>query len=209
MKGRFKLACILVALMAITMPTFAKKTPVFTRYMGSSGFAMPTGNIRSSYSYINDSSNSGMFVSQALMNNMLELSYFRHLSGDYEGKNLLNTKIRLIEEGAIIPGIVWGAADMNTQILDKRIYYMAATKSFDTFGCTLHGGYYKNPEDSRKTSFFGIEKMVFPLISLGAEYEDEVFTYGIKLTPMPGLNLVVGQRDGKKELFNISYYATY
>jgi hypothetical protein len=209
MKDRSCLICLLFAMLLTAMPAFTKETPTYTRYMGSFGFAMPTGNIRSSYSYLNDSSNSGMFLSQALMNNFLELSYFKHLSGDHEGKNLLNTKVRLIEEGTIMPGIVWGAADINTQILDKRIYYMAATKSFDTFGCTIHGGYYKDPLDSKKTSFFGIEKMVFPLISLGAEYENEVMTYGIKLTPMPGLDLVIGQRDGKKELFNICYYATY
>ncbi|MCK9456990.1 MAG: hypothetical protein BWY02_01066 [bacterium ADurb.Bin157] len=207
MLSRNKLVVLFLFLM-ILGGAFAE-TPTYSRYMGSANFAMPTGSVRSSYSYVNDSSNSGMLISQALMNNFLELSYYKHLSGDHEGKNLLNCKVRLIEEGTIMPGIVWGASDVNTQILDKRIYYFSATKSFETFGCTIHGGYYKDPYKSTKTSFYGAEKMIFPLISIGAEYEHDTPTYGIKLTPMPGLDLVIGQRDGKEELYNICYYATY
>lgn len=177
------------------------------RYSGSSVFSMPTGNCRSSLSYINDNSDSYCFVSQSL-GELIEVSILRRLSGEKKNTNCINGKLALISEGRFMPAICIGAADINTQLGD-RIYYAAASKNFEDFGFSIHAGLCKDPVNKEKKAFFGVEKVIFPLLTIAAERYDEVNTYGIKLSPYPGLSLDIAQRDGKEEMFNLVYTRSY
>lgn len=177
------------------------------RYSGSSVFSMPTGNCSSSVSYINDDGNSHCFVSQSL-GNIIEVSVLRRLSGEKKNVNSINGKLALICEGRLMPAISIGVADVNTQLGD-RIYYAAASKSFEDFGFSIHAGVCRDPINKEKKSFFGVEKVVFPLLTIAAERYDDVNTYGIKLSPYPGVSLDIAQRDRKEEMFNLVYSRSY
>ena len=178
------------------------------RYMGTSIFSLPTAATRSTFSYINDGGHSATLLSQAFWDNSIEVSMLRHMSGVEKDKNILNFKLQIIEEGEIIPAIAWGNADINTQ-LGSKISYVAATKHFDVFGVVAHAGMYKHPETRDQEPYFGLEKMVFPLIYIAAERTEDVNTFGIKLSPYPGLNLEIAQRDGSEEIYNLVYFRSF
>lgn len=177
------------------------------RYSGSSIFSVPTANCSSSVSYINDNKESYGFVSQSF-GEFLEVSVLRHLSGEKKGTNTINGKLALISEGKFMPGISLGAADLNTQLGD-RIYFAAASKNFEDFGFSIHAGVYKDPINKDKKAFYGLEKVVFPLLSVAAERCNEIDTYGIKISSYPGVSLDIAQRDGKEEMFNLVYLKRY
>ena len=177
------------------------------RFSGSSVFSMPTGNCTSTVSYLNDDGNSSCFVSQSL-GELIEVSVLRRLSGEKKNVNTINGKLALISEGRLIPAICVGAADVNTQLGD-RIYFAAASKNFEDFGFSIHAGVCKDPVNDEKKAFFGVEKVVFPLLTVAAERYDEVNTYGIKISPYPGVSLDIAQRDGKEEMFNLVYSRKY
>lgn len=207
-----KTILIIILIFAFNANVFAKsknKLKPYTRYMGTYNLSLPTAKARSSYGYLSDDGDTSMFISQAVMNNALEISYLKHVSGDYKDKNSINCKIPLLNEGAFVPAICWGTADINKEVVKKRIYYFAASKSIDAFGITFNGGFYKDPADSHRKAFYGVNKVVFPLVSVSAECEDEIISYGLKLSPMPGLDLSVGQRDGREKMYGVTYNATY
>jgi len=143
-----------------------------------------------------------------MFGDFLELSVLRHLSGEFKSKNPMSVKIKLMEESAMIPSIVYGASDLGTT-LGSKIFYFAASKSVEAFGVHLHGGFYKEPVTTDRKYFYGLEKMVFPLITLSAERTDEVNTFGVKLSPYPGVSLEIGQRDSKEEIYNINYFRSF
>ena len=177
------------------------------RYSGSSIFSMPTGKCTSSVSYINDNKDSYCFISQSL-GEVIEVSLLRRLSGANKNVNSINGKLALISEGRLMPAICIGAADVNTQLGD-RIYYAAASKNFEDFGFSIHAGVCRDPVNREKKSFFGVQKVVFPLLTIAAERYDKVNTYGIKISPYPGVSLDIAQRDGKEEMFNLVYSRRY
>lgn len=177
-------------------------------YMGTSIFTMPTGFARSAMCYINDSGHSAALMSQAFMNEFLEVSMLRHMNDAEKGKNIINFKLKLLEEDVLIPSIAWGVSDLNTQ-LGSKIFYFAASKSIEAFGVHLHAGFYKDPVTTEKKQFFGVEKMIFPLVTIGAERNDGIDTFGVKLSPYPGVSLEVAQRNRKEELYNLNYYRSF
>lgn len=177
------------------------------RYSGASVISIPTGKCSSSASYINDDKNSYGFVSQSL-GEIIEVSVLRRFNGDNKNTNTINGKIALMTEGKFLPSICVGAADVNTQLGD-RIYFAAATKSFDDFGLNIHAGLYKDPINRDKKAFFGIEKVILPLLTVAAERSNDVDTYGIKISPYPGVSLDIAQRDRKDEIFNLVYSRSY
>lgn len=178
------------------------------RYGGSSVITLPTGYCKSSVGYVNDNKESHGFITQSL-GQLLEVSVLRHWSGDYKNKNSINGKFALLSEGIALPAVAIGAVDINTQTGDDRIYYAAASKNFDTFGLTIHAGIYKDPVDKEKVVYYGAEKVILPLLSVAAEHVDDKFTYGIRITPYPGVSLDVAQRDGKEEMYNLIYSRSY
>lgn len=186
----------------------AADIPGRVRYMGTANFSMPTGFTRSAVCYISDNSNTSMLISQAVFGNLLEFSMLRRLNGAEKGKNSLNLKAKILEEGSIIPSVVYGIGDLNTQ-LGSKIFYFAGSKNIEAFGVQLHAGFYKDPVTTDKKMFYGIEKMVFPLVTLSAERNDDVDAYGIKLSPYPGVSLEFAQRDRKEEIYNINYYRSF
>lgn len=199
---------LLFALVLLSLQPVSADTVRRVRYMGTSIFSMPTGFTRSSACYINDDSHSAMMLSQAFMNGFFELSFLRHLNGDEKGNNPLSFKVKLLEEDTLIPNLVWGVSDVSTQ-LGSKIFYFAASKNIEAFGVQLHAGYYKDPVTTEKKPFYGIEKMVFPLVTLGAERSNDVDTFGIKLSPYPGISLEFAQRDREEELYNINYFRSF
>ncbi|PKL42525.1 MAG: hypothetical protein CVV41_13310 [Candidatus Riflebacteria bacterium HGW-Riflebacteria-1] len=202
------LRLLLALVVAIAVPASAEDNVKRTRYMGTAVFSMPTGYTRSATNYINDNSHSAFMLSQAMFGDLVELSMLRHLSGDFKGKNPMSVKIKLLEEGGALPSIVYGASDL-TKAIGSKIFYFAASKSIEAFGAHLHGGIYKDPITSDRKTFYGVEKMVLPLITLSAERSDEVNTFGVKLSPYPGVSLEVGQRDAKEEIYNINYFRSF
>lgn len=201
----------LLSLVNFTQTAFAKDplpTELRFRYGGSFVLSHPTGYCRSSVAYINDNKESSGFISQSL-GDLLEVSVLRHWSGDYKNKNSINGKLAIISEGTLMPAVAIGGVDINTQTGDDRIFYAAASKNFETFGFTIHAGIYRDPVDKDKVVYYGAEKVIFPLLSVAAERVDDKNTYGIKISPYPGLSLDVAQRDGKEEMFNLVYSRSY
>lgn len=188
--------------------SYASTTPRRFHYMGTSIFTMPTGYTRSTVCYINDAGHSAALFSQAFMNRFLEVSVLRHMNDSEKGKNIMNFKVKMLEEDMMIPSVVWGVSDLNTQ-LGEKIHFFAASKSIDAFGVHLHAGTYKDPFDDDRKFFYGVEKMVFPLVTIGAERNHKVDTYGIKLSPYPGLSIEIAQRDRKEELYNFNYFRSF
>lgn len=203
-----KLAVVLVLVVMTALPVAAAESIERSRYMGTAIFAMPTGYTRSATNYINDNSRSAFLLSQVMFGNLVELSMLRHLSGDYKGKNPISVKIKLLEEDTLIPSIVYGASDLGTAI-GSKIFYFAASKSIEAFGAYVHAGFYKDPITTDRKQFYGIEKMVFPLVTLSAERSNEVNTFGVKLSPYPGVSLELGQRNAEEELYNINYFRSF
>ena len=202
-------ACCLGLFMGLSNFVKAEDVPTDLRfrYSGSSIFAVPTGKCTSSVSYINDNKDSMAFVSQSF-GELLEVSVLRRLSGNNKSVNTINGKFALISEGQLMPAITLGAADVNTQLGD-RIYYAAASKNFEDFGFSIHAGVYRDPVNREKKSFFGVQKVIFPLLTLAAERCNDIDTYGIKISPYPGMSLDIAQRDGKEEMFNLVYSRSY
>ncbi len=178
------------------------------RFMGTANLSMPTGYARSSMYYINDAGHSSALFSQALMNGFLELSYLRHMNGAEDGKSVMNLKVKILEEDTLIPGVVWGVSDLNTQ-LGSKIFYFSASKAIEAFGVHLHAGFYKDPISTEHKNFFGVEKMIFPLVTVAAERNDDKDTFGIKLSPYPGFSLEFSQRDSKEEMYNLVYFRSF
>ncbi|MBU1109309.1 MAG: hypothetical protein KKB51_21700 [Candidatus Riflebacteria bacterium] len=203
-----KLAVVMLLTVVVALPASAADSMERSRYMGTAILSMPTAYVRSATNYINDSSHSAFLLSQAMFNGLVELSMLRHLNGADKGKNPMSVKIKLLEEGVISPSIVYGASDI-AAALGSKVFYFAASKSIETFGVHLHGGFYKDPITTRRESFYGVEKMVFPLVTLSAERSNEVNTFGVKLSPYPGVSLELGQRDAKEELYNINYFRSF
>ncbi len=208
-KTFFALACCFVFFMGLSQIVKAEDAPTDLRfrYSGSAIFSVPTGKCTSSLAYLNDNKDSLCFVSQNI-GELLEVSVLRRLSGANKNVNTINGKFALISEGQLMPAITLGAADLNTQLGD-RIYYAAASKNFEDFGLSLHAGVYRDPVNHEKKSFFGIQKVIFPLLTLAAERCDDKDTYGIKISPYPGMSLDIAQRDGKEEMFNLVYSRSY
>lgn len=203
---RFVLLAFIFCLVS-SVSLFAQSPRRF-HYMGTSIFTMPTGYARSAMCYINDSGHSAALISQALMSGFLEVSMLRHMNDAESGKSITNFKLKILEEGVAIPSVVWGVSDVNTQ-LGSKIFYFAASKSIEAFGVHLHAGFYKDPITTDKKQFYGFEKMIFPLVTVGAERNNSIDTYGIKLSPYPGLSLEVAQRNRKEELYNLNYYRSF
>ena len=177
------------------------------RFSGSSVFSMPTANCTSSVSYLNDDGESNCFISQSF-GQIIEVSLLRILSGDFKSKNTINGKLAFLTEGKFTPAISLGVADVNKQLGD-RIFFAAASKNFEDFGFSIHAGLCKDPVDDEKKAFFGVQKVIFPLLTVAAERYDDVNTYGIKISPYPGVSLDIAQRDGKEEMFNLVYSKSY
>lgn len=203
-----KLMVILILAVFMASPVSAADSVRRSRYMGTAIFSMPTGYVRSATNYINDDSHSAFMLSQAMFGDLVELSVLRHLNGEFKGENPISVKIKLLEEAEMLPSIVYGASDLATT-LGSKIFYFAASKSIETFGVHLHGGFYKEPVTTDRKFFYGVEKMVFPLITLSAERVDEINTFGVKLSPYPGVSLEIGQRDAKEEIYNINYFRSF
>ena len=180
-----------LALILLTAPTQASQKR--TRFMGSSLFTVPTGYTRSSMSYISDDKDSIVMYSQLLAGNFVEVSLRRHLNGEYKGKNITGFKLNILKEDLIVPSVVWGVSDFTTE-LGKRVNHFAASKSLEAFGVSLHAGTYKDPVTDERIKFYGVEKMIFPLVTLAAERIEEKNTVGIKLSPYPGFSLEYSKR---------------
>jgi len=208
MKENFNRVFYIVLLFCILLTPLKAENQQRFRYMGSTIFTMPTGYTRSTFCYINDNSHSATLLTQSLMAGFLELDYLRHMNGAEEGKSIMSAKLKILDEGVVLPSVVWGVSDINTQ-LGSRVFYFAASKAIEAFGLTIHGGFYKDPSTTKKQEFFGIEKMIFPLVTVGAERDDNKDTFGIKLSPYPGLSLEFGQRDHEEEFYNVNYIRSF
>ncbi|MGM0598732.1 MAG: hypothetical protein ACQETH_02835 [Candidatus Rifleibacteriota bacterium] len=204
---RYLFVTILFALL-FSANLHAQTNPRRFHYMGTSIFNMPTGFTRSTACYINDAGHSAMLLSQVFMNRFVEFSMLKHMNGAESGNTVTNFKVKILEQDLVIPSVVWGVSDLNKQ-LGSRIFYFAASKSIDAFGVQLHAGMYKDPISTDKRYYFGFEKMVFPLVTIGAERNDEVNTFGIKLSPYPGLSLEIAQRDSREEMYNLNYIRSF
>lgn len=178
------------------------------RYSGSAVFTAPTAYCRSVTAYLNDNTKSYGFISQNL-GDLLEVSVLRPLSDENKGKNIINGKLTLMSEGMALPAISLGLADVNAQSGEERIGFVSASKNFETFGLSIHAGIYRDPVDKKKIPYYAVEKIVFPLLRLAVERIDEIDTYGIRLSPYPGVSLDIAQRDGKEEIFNLVYSRSY
>lgn len=166
------------------------------RYLGSSCFAMPTGYVRNEGGYFSDDNHSMGWFSYPVLGKFLEFSGLRHMQGDAKDKNILNLKVNFLEEDEYLPNLVWGAADVREE-LGSKIFYVAGSKTFETYGLTIHGGVIKDPITTEKRGYIAAEKMIMPLVTLAGERFDGKTVLGLKLRPYPGVSVEYAHREGK------------
>jgi len=183
-----------------------------TQYMGSTNIAMPTGYTTSGVTYLSDNSHSAMLYSQLIAGKFVEFSLLRHFNGAEKDKSIMNFKLNILEEGSFIPNVVWGVSDFK-ESLGSKIFYFAGSKTFDSFGVKLHGGFYKDPITTDRKEFYGVEKTIFPLIALIAERVEGKHAIGLKMSPYPGATFEYSRRlkgaDDQQSIYKLSYSRTF
>jgi hypothetical protein len=181
-------------------------------FMGSSNLVFPTGFVQSRTEYISDGSHNAVLYSQKIPGNIFEVSLLRHMNGSAKDKNIFNVKVKVLEEGGFVPSVVWGVGDFQRQ-LGSKIFFVAGSKNFETYGVTIHGGVLKDPVTTQKKEFWGVEKMILPLVYVVGETFDRETSVGIKLRPYPGLNVEYAQqdigKDSKQDLFKLVYHIPF
>ena len=183
----------LLCCLALTHPLSAAEKNFRLRYMGSSIISMPTGYLQSQTEYISDDNHSMVQYSQKIMG-LVEGSMLRHLGGEFKDQNILNLKVNLLTEDKLIPSVVWGVSDVQTK-LGSKVFYLAASKNIEMFGVTIHAGAFKDPVTTKKQPFYGLEKMVLPLVFVVGEHLDGNNSIGMKLRPYPNVDIEIAQRD--------------
>lgn len=178
------------------------------QYLGSSGFAMPTGYVRSEGGYISDNNHSMGWFSYPVLGKFLEVSGVQHMQGAEKGKNSLNLKVNFLEEDQYLPNLVWGVSDVQEK-LGSKIFYLAGSKTFETYGLTIHGGMIKDPITTDKKGYIGVEKMIMPLVTVVGERFDEKNVIGVKLRPYPGVSVEYAHREGKNMAKQALYRLVY
>ena len=199
-------------LLTVSLTGFGATEERRFRYMGSANIAMPTGYTRSLGTYLSDDSHSAIFYSHQAVGRLLEISFLRHLDGVEKDKNVMSAKLKLLEEGAFVPSVVWGVSDIQER-LGSKVFYFAGSKTFDAFGVKLHGGFYKDPVTTTRKEFYGIEKTILPLVAVAAERVDGMNTYGIKMNPYPGVTFEYARRstgaDNQHSIYKLSYFSSF
>lgn len=182
------------------------------RFFGTSCLTIPTAYCKSEFYFVNDDSQTITFVSQNIWGNFAELSYAKFLNGKNSNNNLWNLKLRILEEDKIVPSGVWGVADFKESI-NSKLFYLVFSKTLDVFGLTLHAGFYKDPITTAKQNFYGIEKMVFPLVTVAAERIDDQTNIGIKVRAYPNISLEYARKIFSKtdqsSYYKVTYYSKY
>lgn len=208
----FRKAALTLVFSLLTIGIQAQSYDKRTIHMGSSLFSIPTGYTQSAVSYITDDSHSMMLISQQLLGRFLEVSMLRHMNGDVKGKNIFNFKLNILEEDLIIPNIVWGISDFKSEF-GSKISYFAASKSLDMFGCKLHAGICKDPDNSKQVRFFGAEKAILPLVAVAAERIEDKNTIGLKMNPYPGVTIEYARRvksgDHRGDIYKLNYVKSF
>ncbi|MBF0498512.1 MAG: YjbH domain-containing protein [Candidatus Riflebacteria bacterium] len=200
-----------LCVLSSTAPSFADtgtslSNPRFF-FLGSSMIAMPTAYVNSGVEYIRDNGRSQTLYSFAPLGHFLEISDLRNLNGAYKDRNIFNLKVNILEEDNYLPNVVYGIADWNHE-MGSRVFYFAASKKIEYFGVTLNAAFLRDPITTSRRPFYGIEKTVFPLISIAAERFDDRNTVGMKLRPYPGLSVEYSRRlyePGDQQLYKLVY----
>lgn len=201
-------AIFLVFLMVIiSLPVCANEL-LRSRYMGSAIISMPTAYTRSATSYISDDGHTMFFASHSMLSGFIEISTLLHMNGETKNKKPISAKFKLLDESHLIPTISLGVSDIGKALGDE-IHYVAISKTIDAFGIMLNGGTYKDSITKEKIKYYGLEKMILPLITVCAERVDEIDAYGVKLSPYPGVSLEISVRDNDEEIYNINYYRSF
>ncbi len=194
MKQLLKLTCVLFVILFYQTSEAGAQDRL--RYLGSSCFAMPTAYVRNEGGYISDDNHSMGWFSYAVFGKFLEVSGLRHMQGDAKDSNIWNLKVNFLEEDQYLPNLAWGAADAREK-LGSKIFYLAGSKTFETYGLTLHGGVIKDPITTEKRGYVAAEKMIMPLVTLAGERFDGKTVLGVKLRPYPGVSVEYAHREGK------------
>ena len=202
---RFLAFCFYLAALSVGP---AHAGPSRLSYLGSSVFSAPTAYVRSEGGYIIDNGSNLGWFSQPVFGKFLELSGARYTSGDFKNKNVLNLKVNCLEESKWIPNVVYGCGDFQ-KVLGSRVFFWAASKTFEEFGFTVHGGFIKDPVTTRKKGYFSLEKTIMPLVTLAGELIDGHTTVGVKLRPYPGVSAEYAHRQAKGEAEQAIYRLIY
>ena len=197
MKRTITAVCAAIMLTAVS----AEAAPTVT---GSTGMTyVPTadvlrdGHFSLGYHHVEDAE--AVSIGYGMSNAWeISASSFDH---DRRGRDLyLNTKVSLLSEDVMYPGIAIGMEDILDE--EERTYYAVASKALP-FGLRIHVGI----GDGRYEGVFGgIEKTfnplgvtgraIFPATTLSAEYDGEEMIYGLRLAIVPGLKAHAAWRDG-------------
>ncbi len=182
------------------------------RYLGSTCISLPTAYSRAEASYISDDSHNLSNITVPILGRFLECSMLRHLNGDLKDKNVLNLKVTFMDEGRWFPSLAWGLSDFN-RVLGSRIFFIAGSKTVEMFGTTVHAGVFKDPVKTEKEVFFGLEKMVFPLVTVAGERINDKTTLGLKIRPYPGISFEYARRGNsfkeQQSIYKVSYLRSF
>ncbi len=182
------------------------------RFMGSSCLTIPTGYCRNEAAFVSDDSHSLTQFTQQVLGRFAELSMVRHLNGAHKNENVLTLKVNILEEGSVLPNLVWGVSDFQTE-LGSKIFYVAGSKTVEAFGVTIHAGIYKDPLTTDKKEFYGLEKTILPLVVAAGERIDGKTTAGLKIRPYPGVSVEYARRldsqNDQASLYRLVYLRSF
>lgn len=202
---------LLIALFLLFFPhvVFGSDYEFRFHYIGTTNIRFPTAHSMFSSGYVSDGSHNLITFAQPIIGKFLELSGARHLNGPTKDKNILNLKVTLLEEDSFYPKLAWGVSDFQEK-LGSKVFYVVGSKNFEAFALTLHGGFIKDPVTTKKKVFYGIEKVILPLIIFSAESFEGNQSFGVKLRPYPGISIEYGQRDvntiHKDSIYKVLYF---
>lgn len=202
----------LVALCLDAAPVRAAEPDFRFRYLGSTVVAMPTGYTRTEALYVADGARSLMFFSYRLLGKFLEVSTTRATNGPSDDDMAWNLKLNILEEDTYIPNICWGLGDFREKF-GAKVPFFAASKTIDTFGAIIHVGTVKDPTTNKQNVYYGIDKTIFPLVTLIGERMLERNTVGAKLVPQPNLTLLIARegvgRSDQHDIYQASYQVNF
>jgi len=203
------LCALLLSVLAVpAMAPASDADPSRFRFAGSSILGMPTAYITNGVEYISDDSRSLLLTTVAPMGKLLELSWLKPVKANAADKNLFQLKLNILEEDTWIPNVVWGVSDIKEEA-GSRLFWFGASKKVDSFGLSVHAGFFKDPVSTKKRPYYGIEKTVFALVGLAAERFEDKNTVGIKVRPWPGVSLEYGRRLSEGSEQESLYKALY
>ena len=177
----------------------------------SGGIEIPYPQVEAGFSYslMGDTKS---FNYNKTLGSYIEVSVIKSSNPEFlNDKIRINAKLRLWRSLGIFPGLCVGIYNLNMNKQDRVLFFSAQTQVYMS-GTSFTIGATRD-DAGIITPFYGVEQSLFGFFSLLGERFRNKTNVGLRIKPLPGLNLDVFVKDwesGKKDLnYNISLMVRY